>query len=78
MIVKESQTKHNFGGVGYFEFEHVTVVPIQTKMIEKSLLSAQEIDWVNAYNKECFDKVSPLLEHGGRAFKWLERETRLI
>jgi Xaa-Pro aminopeptidase len=78
MIIKEVQTPNNFGGRGYLGFEHVTVVPIQTKLIAKELLLPEEVAWINEYHKEVFEKVSPLLEKGSRAYNWLERETKAI
>ncbi|KAJ3328237.1 hypothetical protein HDU76_010333 [Blyttiomyces sp. JEL0837] len=78
MIVKEVETKNNFGGRGYLGFEHVTVVPIQTKLIDVKLLTPEEKAWINAYNAECYEKVSPLLEKGSQGLNWLVKETRPI
>lgn len=52
------------------------MVPIQTKLIEVALLTAEERDWVNKYNAECLAKVGPLLK--GDALKWLQKETAAI
>ncbi|KAJ3415074.1 hypothetical protein HDV05_005600 [Chytridiales sp. JEL 0842] len=78
MIIKDVETSNNFGGRGYLGFEHVTLVPIQTSLINKDLMTAEEIKWLNDYHKEVFEKLSPLLEKGSRAYKWLEKETRAI
>jgi Xaa-Pro aminopeptidase len=78
MVVKDVQSKYNFGGRGYLGFEHVTLVPIQTKLVDVNLLTVDEREWLNAYNAECYQKVSPLLEHGSLALKWLEKETKAI
>ncbi|KAJ3150312.1 hypothetical protein HK101_001967 [Irineochytrium annulatum] len=78
MVVKEVETANNFGGRGYLGFEHVTVTPIQTKLVDVAQLLPEERDWLNRYNKECFEKVSPLLEKGSRAYLWLEKETKAI
>ena len=75
LLIKKSNAPNNFGGVGYLAFEHVTVAPINTKLIEKNLLTNEEIEWVNSYNQECREKVAPLLEVGGLGLKWLEKET---
>ncbi|KAF9167479.1 hypothetical protein DFQ26_004432 [Actinomortierella ambigua] len=74
MLVKKQNTLHNFGDRGYYGFEHVTFVPMATNLIEKSLLSQSEIDWINNYHKECLDKVSPFLAPGSLGLKWLQRE----
>lgn len=78
LIVKEVKTLHNFGGAKYFGFEHITMVPIQTKLIDTTLMSPAEIAWVNTYNKECHDTLAPLLSDDQHALEWLKRETKAI
>ncbi|KAF9364703.1 hypothetical protein BGX34_000724 [Mortierella sp. NVP85] len=74
MLVRKVETPHNFGGRGYYGFEHVTLVPIQLKMIDRSLLTHLEIEWINAYHAECLAKVSPFLPKDSPGLKWLQRE----
>ncbi|KAJ3476796.1 hypothetical protein NLI96_g10907 [Meripilus lineatus] len=74
VIVKKVDTPNNFGDKGYLGFEHVTMCPIHKKLIDTSLLTVKETEWLNAYHKEIFEKVSPLLQNDERALKWLERE----
>ncbi|KAJ1547723.1 hypothetical protein HK405_005079, partial [Cladochytrium tenue] len=76
LVAREVDTKKNFGGRGYLGFEHLTVVPIQTRLVDPSLLTPEERAWLDAYHREVFEKVSPLLAPGSRALTWLERETR--
>jgi len=73
IICKESKTEHNFGGRGYYTFENITLVPIQTKLIELSLLTKAEMDWLDAHHHECLQKVGPLLS--GMELEYLKRET---
>lgn len=51
LVCKEVKTQFNFGDKGYLGFEHLTLVPIQTKMVDTSLLSQKEKEWVNNYHK---------------------------
>ncbi|CAO3563271.1 unnamed protein product [Mortierella alpina] len=74
LLVRNVQTKHRFGGKAYYGFEHVTFVPIQTKMIERSLLSREEAEWLNRYHEECLEKVTPFLKPGSLGLEWLRRE----
>ncbi|KAK3811248.1 MAG: Creatinase/aminopeptidase [Benniella sp.] len=74
MLVRKVETPHNFGGRGYYGFEHVTLVPIQLKMIDRSLLTHLEVEWINAYHAECLAKVSPFLPKDSPGLKWLQRE----
>ena len=78
MIVKEAVTPNQFGGVQFLGFEHVTLVPIQTKLIDKALLTVEEIEWINNYHRKCLEQVGPMLDKSEPGFKWLERETRPI
>ncbi|KAJ2913801.1 hypothetical protein MD484_g6610, partial [Candolleomyces efflorescens] len=78
VLVKEAETPNNFGQKGYLGFEHVTLCPIQTKLVDASLLTEQEKKWLNEYHKETWDKVSPLLKNDTRALEWLRRECESI
>jgi Xaa-Pro aminopeptidase len=73
VIVQEAKTPNNFGN-GYLCFEHVTMCPIQTKLIDFSILTVQEKEWLNSYHAETLEKVGPLLRNDLRALQWLERE----
>ncbi|XP_021859471.1 aminopeptidase P2 [Spinacia oleracea] len=74
LSVKEMATPNRFGGVDYLGFEKLTFVPIQSKMMDLSLLSAEEVDWVNEYHEQVWQKVSPLLD--GSASQWLWENTQ--
>lgn len=37
-------------------------MPIDTRPIKIEMLSTEEIEWLNSYNKACYDKLSPYLE----------------
>ncbi|KAI9324572.1 peptidase M24, structural domain-containing protein [Obelidium mucronatum] len=78
MVVKEAATPYDFGGKGSLGFEHVTVVPISTKLVDVDLLLPEEREWLNKYHEEVYAKVSPLLKEDELALKWLEKETRAI
>ncbi|KAH9887303.1 peptidase M24, structural domain-containing protein [Cubamyces lactineus] len=69
VIVREAQTPNNFGDKGYLRFEHVTM-----NLIETSLLSAKEREWLDTYHAEILEKVSPLVKADERALRWLQRE----
>ena len=54
------------------------MVPMDRRLIDVKLLDDKEVAWVNAYHEEVWNKVSPRLEKGGLAWKWLERECKAI
>lgn len=74
LLVKELNLANSFGGISYLGFEKLTFVPIQSKLIESSLMSPSEINWVNDYHEEVWEKVSPLLS--GHSRDWLWKNTR--
>ncbi|MFS7946137.1 putative xaa-Pro aminopeptidase [Helianthus anomalus] len=76
LFVKEVNTPNRFGGNTYIGFEKLTFVPIQTKLIDLTLLSAAEIDWLNDYHSQVWEKVSSLVD--GSARDWLWNNTRPV
>jgi len=54
-------------------FETLTLVPIDRRLIDKSLLSAEEIRWLDAYHARVRDIISPEVDPDTR--RWLEAAT---
>eukprot|EP01113_Clastostelium_recurvatum_P037845 TRINITY_DN5575_c0_g2_i1.p1 TRINITY_DN5575_c0_g2~~TRINITY_DN5575_c0_g2_i1.p1 ORF type:complete len:601 (+),score=103.52 TRINITY_DN5575_c0_g2_i1:122-1924(+) len=65
-------------GMKFLQFEHITLVPYCSRLIDVSLLENREIDFINRYHMECFDKVAPFLKDDPAALHWLQRETKPI
>lgn len=59
----------------YYKMERVTQAPIQAKMIDTKLLSADERAWVDSYHVEIFEKLSPLLKEDKKTLEWLRVNT---
>jgi C-terminal region of peptidase_M24 len=60
--------------IGFLGFEKLTHIPIQKKLIDVSLLTEKEINWLNTYHAEVREKVYPLMITDlGR--KWLIEST---
>ncbi|KAI3810551.1 hypothetical protein L1987_20170 [Smallanthus sonchifolius] len=76
LFVKEIDTPNRFGGITYIGFEKLTFVPIQTKLVDLTLLSASEIDWLNDYHSQVWEKVSSLVDRPAR--EWLWNNTRAV
>ncbi|MEZ5956657.1 MAG: aminopeptidase P family protein [Hyphomonadaceae bacterium] len=55
-------------------FETLTLAPIARELIVKSLLSKEEIAWVNGYHVRVREKIGPQLD--GDAKAWLESATK--
>jgi Xaa-Pro aminopeptidase len=54
---------HATTGFGdFYAFETLTVCPIETKSIMISMMSREEIKWLNDYHRRVYDSLSPYLE----------------
>ena len=60
----------------FLEFETLTLCPIDTRCIDRSLLGAGEIDGLNRYHATVFQRLSPLVS--GDALAWLTERTRAL
>ncbi len=76
VVVRRADTPSNFQETGFMEMEHLTMCPIQTRLVEPSMLSPAERNWLDGYNAEVKAKLWKILEGYGdeRALRWLERE----
>jgi Xaa-Pro aminopeptidase len=45
----------------YYAFETLTLCPIDTRLIDLSLMNKEEINWLNSYHQMVFDRLSPSL-----------------
>lgn len=57
-------------------FETITLVPIDTRLVNAHMMSAAEITWLNIYHAKVREKISPLLE--GAEKEWLINATNSI
>jgi Xaa-Pro aminopeptidase len=60
----------------FLKFETLTLAPIDTRCIERSLMTADEIAWLNAYHAHVAERVGPHVS--GDAWQWLQNRTRPI
>jgi Xaa-Pro aminopeptidase len=45
----------------YYQFEPLTYVPFQRNLIERSLLSFQQIEWINCYHQQVYERINGLM-----------------
>jgi Xaa-Pro aminopeptidase len=64
-------TPEGNGFAEMLEFETLTLCPIDTRCIDRGLLRADEIDWLNAYHAQVLQRLSPRVD--GEALAWLQR-----
>jgi Xaa-Pro aminopeptidase len=60
----------------FLEFETLTLCPIDTRCIDRALLTAEETEWLNRYHAMVRERLSPLVT--GDAKAWLETRTQPI
>ena len=60
----------------FLNFETVTYCPIDTRLIEPSLLSQIEVDWLNDYHRQVYAELKDRVE--GAALEWLTERTQSI
>ncbi len=60
----------------FLEFETLTLCPIDTRCIDRSLLRADEVAWLNAYHRTVRERLSPRVS--GAALAWLNTRTEPI
>ncbi|XP_058063641.1 xaa-Pro aminopeptidase ApepP-like [Anopheles bellator] len=70
----------NFDGRGALTFHTVTMCPIQTRLIDVTLLTLREREHLNNYHRRVYETLTPLLREANdqETLAWLERETRPI
>ncbi|RVX68112.1 putative Xaa-Pro aminopeptidase P [Exophiala mesophila] len=78
IMAREAKTNHKFGDKPWIGFEHVTLVPMCRKLIDPSLLDKDEIQWLNDYHQEIWEKTNSFFTKDDRTIKWLKRETAPI
>ncbi|XP_019154663.1 PREDICTED: probable Xaa-Pro aminopeptidase P [Ipomoea nil] len=76
LIIKEADTKFNFGEKGYLSFDHITWAPYQRKLIDLSLLVPEEVEWLNDYHSKCKEILAPYLNVAEMA--WLSKATEPV
>ncbi len=74
MIVCVKDQSTEFGD--FLRFETLTICPIDTNAIDKSLLSPDETDWLNNYHQWVFDELEPLVDKEMKEF--LKELTKMI
>ena len=72
VCIKDESTK--FGN--FLQFDTLTLCPIDTKAIDKSLMNVEEISWLNSYHQRVFDELEPLVN--GELKEYLKELTNAI
>ena len=76
IMAREVETEHKFGDKPYLGFEHVTMVPMCRNLIDATLLTADEKDWLNKYHAEVLSKTKGFFDNDARTMNWLKLHTQ--
>ena len=71
ILVKDSELKIDNS---FLEFETLTFVPIDRRLISMSLLDSYELKWINNYHSQCWKRAKDLVTAPTKA--WLKTMTR--
>ena len=67
-VIPAKRTKAATTEDEWLQFETLTLCFYDTKLIERSLMTEDEIDWLNAYHVRVYKEVAPLLNAEERKF----------
>ena len=73
LLIKDYQTTE-FGK--FLQMESLTLCPIDLTPVDFSMLQPEEIEWLDIYHRDVFEKLSPYLE--GEDLEWLREATRPV
>ncbi|ORY63811.1 peptidase M24, structural domain-containing protein [Leucosporidium creatinivorum] len=74
IFVQEVTTRRNFGDKKWFGFGRFTQVPIQTRMVDYSLLSPGEIKWLRKHNEDAKKALLEVVKDDKRAVEYLHKQ----
>ena len=75
MVVRKAETAYHFGGTQFYTFDTISLVPLQKALIDTSLLTAAEREWINDFHRQCREAVGPRVQGDAKLAAWLEAAT---
>ncbi|CAB62423.3 iron responsive transcriptional regulator, peptidase family [Schizosaccharomyces pombe] len=76
VYITEVNTENRFAGRTYLGLKDLTLAPHCQKLIDPSLLSPEEVKYLNEYHSEVYTTLSPMLSVSAK--KWLSKHTSPI
>ncbi len=74
LIVSKKGEKNQYGQ--FMEFEFLTFVPIDLDALDVTLMEERDIQYLNEYHRQVYEKISPYLT--GEECEWLKAVTRPV
>ncbi len=76
LVYVKRKSTHSRKKKVFLEFETLTLAPFEKKLIEKKLLSRDEIQWLNSYHRNVYQKLRPFLS--GSEKTWLSKTCKAL
>ncbi len=79
-LIVLANTEFRMNGQKYLTFEPLTYVPIQRELIKKSIMTREEIVWLNNYHEKCRLCLCDHLQKANEKelYDWLIEKTQPI
>lgn len=74
LILCVKDEKNEYGQ--FLKFEFLTYVPIDVDAIDKKIMSDRDVDLLNEYHREVYEKIGPYLDEDER--QWLREATAAV
>lgn len=75
LVIRKRPTPNSFDNKSYLGFDQLTHIPIQMSLVDVSLLTADEVHWLDSYHARVWDRISPRLAMGSDGYTWLQEAT---
>ncbi|OWZ77209.1 cytoplasmic protein [Cryptococcus neoformans Bt85] len=75
LLCRQVETPEDAEASQFLEWERVTQVPIQTSLVDWSLMAKYEMRWLNEHNKSVQEALEPFLQgdEDAEAWEWLKK-----
>ena len=60
----------------FYHFTVATLFPFDLRLVERAIMTDEEIEWLNSYHARVREELTPLLNPAEAA--WLEEKTKAI
>ncbi len=74
LILCVEDEKNEYGQ--FLRFEYLTYVPIDLEVIDREIMTERDVELLNRYHEQVYEKISPYLDEDERV--WLAEATRAV
>ena len=74
LVLGVEDEKNEYGQ--FLRFEYLTYVPIDLEVIDREIMSERDVELLNRYHEQVYEKISPYLDEDERV--WLAEATRAV